>query len=173
MVRGTVNSRHLKGMEIMSPHIEQNFYFISRMPRVLENSHGFLLPFSKLIWITIITSLLCLSIMFYFTYTLYSLPEFLYAGLHKKETSSLNFFLYTFCKIAEPDPLPWFTCKWSTGKLLTFMWSMYCLLIIFFYNCNLRAHLSAVDYEKTIDNANDVIQHGKTPWLISELADNQ
>ncbi len=160
-------------MEVMFPHIEQSFHFISRMPRVLENFHGFLLPFSLLIWITIIISLLCLSIMFYITHSIYTFPEFIYAGLHKKESSPFNFFLFSFCKLTEPEPVPWFTTKWSTGKFLAFLWSLYCLLITSFYNCNLRAHLSAVDYEKPIDNAHDVVQHGKKPWLVKELAANQ
>ncbi len=160
-------------MEVMFPHSEGNYYYISRMPKILEDSYGFLLPFTTLIWIIIIVSLLCLSIMFYITYSIYSIPELLYAGLYKSEKSAFNFFLYTICKLTEPDPLPWFTSKWSTGKYLTFIWSMYCLLLTFFYNCNLRAHLSAVDYEKPLDNSYDVIQHGKRPWIMIEMLSNK
>ncbi len=169
MTRGTFTTRHYKDMEMMYSHYEGNFHFISRMPNVLERFYGFLLPFSLSIWVTTIFSLLCLSIMFYITYSAYTIPEMSHAGLHIKETSSLNFFLYTLSKLTEPDPLPWFTSQWSTGKLLTFIWSLYCLLMTSFYNCNLRAHLAAVDYEKPVDNANDVIQQGKTPWLVAEV----
>ncbi len=173
MVRGRVHLRHQKDMEVMFPHIEQNFYFISRQPRVLENTDGFLLPFSSLIWSIIIFSLLCLSVMFYITHSIYTFPELMYAGLHKKENNPTNFFLYTFCKITEPDPVPWSTERWSTGKFLAFVWSMYCLLIVSFYNCNLRAYLSAVDYEKPIDSTEDVVRNGQRPWLLTELTANQ
>ncbi len=173
MVRGTFTSRHSRDMEMMLSHYEGNTHFISRMPKILESNFGFLLPFSLTIWITVIMTLLCLSLMFYITYCLYDIPELLYAGLHIKETSSFNFFLYTVSKLTEPDPLPWFTSKWSTGKYLTFLWSLFCLLITFFYNCNLRAHLSAVDYEKPVDNAHDVIQHGKRLWLVTEVTATQ
>ncbi len=164
---------HKKDMEILVPHMEQNFHFISRMPRVLEHVDSFLLPFSSQIWLIVMLSLLCLSIMFYATHSLYISSALIHAGLHKPETSSMNFLLFTFAKLTEPDPIPWFSQKWSTGKLVTFVWSLFSFLILSFYNCNLRAHLSAVSYEKPIDEAEDVILHGKKPWLMVELEENR
>ncbi len=173
MVRGSQATRHHRFMEMMFPHAERNTHFVSRMPRVLERFHGFLLPFSLQIWVIIFMSLLCLSIMFYVTHSVYTGTKLTDAGLHKTERFSSNFLLYTFCKITEPDPLPWFTSSWSTGKLLTFIWSMYSLLVMSFYNCNLRAHLSAVDYQKPLDNADQVLQHAVKTWLVTEVEETQ
>ncbi len=173
MARGRINMRHFKNMEISFPFMEQNFNFISRMPRVLENKDGLILPFSSSVWMIVICSLLCLSVMFYMTHSLYTSPDLIYVNLHKSEMSASNFFLFTFGKMTEPDPIPWFSQKWSTGKFLAFVWSLFSLLIVSFYNCNLRAHLSAVDYEKPVESADDVILHRKRPWLIAELAQNQ
>ncbi len=173
MVRSQLAKRHHDHMEVLTPHEEQDVSFLSRTPRAVENIDVFLLPFSTLIWSTIMFSLFCLSVLFMIIHKTYTSQEFKHLGLHNRENSYMNFFLYTFCKLTEPDPVPWFTTKWSAGKFLTFMWSMYCLLIVSFYNCNLRAHLSAVNYEKPIETAEDVLLNGQRPWLLSEHPQNQ
>ncbi len=169
MLRGRFISRYHRHFEVMPGHEELRSHIYTRLPRPLTNNEGFLLPFNLLIWSLIVGSLLCMSLMFLATHTVYS-RHLQHAGLHSPEDSHLNFVLYTFCKITEPDPVPWFTNKWSTGKLLAFTWSVFSLLIISFYNSNLRAYLTAVDYEKPIDNSQDLLDSGIKTWLISEMA---
>ncbi len=171
MTSGRHTPQFHRHFELLLPFIEAPFAFISRKPSVLERVDNIFRPFSIDIWIVVIATMLCFSVVFYVVHYLYS-QKLWKQKFHRNEDSSINFILYSFCKITEPDPVPWFTEKWSAGKLLSFQWSLFCLLIVAIYTCNLRAHFAAVDYEKPIDTAEDVIENGKRPWLISELIAN-
>ncbi len=171
MTRQASSALQHRHFDMMLPHQHQNFYIISRQPRALENADAFLLPFSALIWNIISFSLICFGILFFTMHSIYISPIMCQNKFHRrKDESRVNFFIFTICKIAEPDPLPWFSAKWSAGKFLVFIWSMYSLLLVSFYNCNLRAHLSAIDHEKPIDTIQDVLDNGKRPWLMIEVS---
>ncbi len=160
--------------DTMFPHHEVNFHIISRLPRVIESSNSVLLPFSTILWITIFTSLLALATTLLFTHRVYSTNEVYKAyKLHQEERSKINFFLFTICKITEPDALPWFTRNWSVGRIITGMWALFSLMLILFYNCNLRAYLSALKYEKQVDSIDDVLENGHRPWIMIEMAESR
>ncbi len=169
MGHGRTSVVYNKHFDIMFPHHQVNFHFISRMPRVVESNYSLLLPFSSLIWGMLVLISFSFSTMFLVSHIVYSRGRSYTKHLYHKEKSISNFYLFTYCKIAEPDPLPWFTHHWSTGKSLTMLWAIYSLLVTSFYNCNLRAYLSALKYEKTLDTVQDVIDNGQTPWIMSEM----
>ncbi len=157
-----------QNFELLLPFHELQYVILSRKPRVIENYYSLLLPFPLNIWMLIITTLLIFVIIFYIIHAIYS-RLLTSQKLHRKEDSSINFPLFVLFKFGEPDPIPWFTIKWSVGKLVTLQWSIFCLLIVLVYSCNLRAHLAAVKYEKSIDTVQDIIDNGKRPWLMTEL----
>ncbi len=124
------------------------------------------LPFPWTIWLYILLVLTLFSVIFLLFHKSY------YAlGLTNPEPSVSNFLIYTFCKITEPEPLPWFE-RSVGGKLGVFSWSVFCSFIIMFYQSNLRANMITVTYSKPIETLSDIVDHGKTVWL-SRLATTQ
>ncbi len=168
---GRQAERYHLDFELLYPHHFVKLKFISRVPRPLEKTDSLLRPFSLLIWLLLTISTLAFSVMFYAAHSTYSSCQIKKEELHREEDSSINFLLYTFSKVAEPDPVPWFTQKWSTGKFLAFLWSFYALMAVLFYTCNLRAHLAAVDYEQRLDSPKDVVNNGQRTWIFMELAE--
>ena len=79
-----------------------------------------------------------------------------------------DFVLLTFGALLEPDPINWFP-RWSSGKFMLLLWSFFSLFITMFYNCNLRANLIAVDYEKPVDSANDILDRGQTIYMPRDI----
>ncbi len=169
MATASISLRN-NGFELMYPHHLSYTNFVSRSPRPSEKFYVQLLPFSNLIWGLTYLTLAVFSLCFMVTFRVYQKSHLRHENLHMSEDSNVVFLLYTMAKIAEPDPIPWFTRdRWSTGKLLTFPWSLFCLLIVMFYTSKLRAHMSAVEYDDRIDTLQDVLDNGGKPWIMLEM----
>ena len=78
-----------------------------------------------------------------------------------------DFFVLAISKFVEPDPIPWFK-TWSTGKWLVFLWTLFSLFIVFFFQSNLRSLLMVNDYEKTFASSLDIVQSNRTVYIIRE-----
>ena len=68
----------------------------------------------------------------------------------------------------EPDPIPWFP-RWSSGKLLVLLWSIFALIMVQSYMGNLRANLIAVDYESPIKTHQDVLDKDVKVYMASAV----
>ena len=145
------------------------------------------LVFQPIIWWLLLALLLVFSASFALAYWVYSSllpPE---SGLAGRLTSRMDFVLVTFTAFSEPDNIPWFP-RPSTGnlspmniflrhvpsyihlgKLLVWLWIVFSFFITNFYQCNLRANLIAVDYEKPLDTVKDVLKRNKPLWLSKQL----
>ncbi len=53
------------------------------------------------------------------------------------------------------------------GSLAVTLWSVFALLLLMFYQSNLRAHLVTVDYEKPMATMQDVLDRGQKIWSIN------
>ncbi len=143
--------------------------FASRTPKPVISFGNILKPFSILVWTLAALCLITLSTFFLASYMIYTSNEIMEQDLlSRREKFYLSFYLFSFCKITEPEPLPWFDHGWSAGKFGVFLWSVFALLMTMFYNSNLRAFMIMVEYEKSLDTLDDVIANGKTPWMYKE-----
>lgn len=105
--------------------------------------------------------------------------------LSSQKTPFFDFIILPLCKFVEPDPLPWFP-HFSTGnvqkyletlnllhmyigKILTLMWSLFTMVIIFAYQCNLRASLVNVSYEKSIETVDDAINSDRNIYMAIQV----
>ena len=80
----------------------------------------------------------------------------------------MDFILLTFTAIFEPDPIRWFV-SWSTGKFLLLLWMVMGLTLSMAYTCNLRAIMTATDFEKPVNKPEDVLERRQTVYLPKEL----
>ncbi len=122
-------------------------------------------PFEAFTWVGIVFTLFLLCTFFLVAHTTYKSLG-LGDDLVLPEGSRFNFFLYGFCKITEPEPLPWFR-RAAAGSLAVTLWSVFALLLLMFYQSNLRAHLVTVDYEKPMATMQDVLDRGQKIWSIN------
>ncbi len=159
-------------MELLRPHVYRFYYFVSRTPKEVATYTSTAKPFSPLVWTIIAFTLFCLHVMFYVAHSMYSSDYISHAKLQKGESSFLNFAIGVYFKVTEPEAIDWFTQTWSTGRFLSSLWAMFCFFIVAFYNSNLRAHLSAITYEPAIDTVQDVVQNGKSVWIMKEMDGN-
>ncbi len=138
--------------------------FGSRVARPVQNYDNILLPFSFELWLAILATSVTFAVLFYGTHLIYE-SNFPVQRLQKVEKLKINFLLFTMSKITEPDPIPWFTAKWSTGRFLTMLWMIWSLIMVMCYNCNLRAHMTSPRYEKNLDTIQDVADNNRVTWL--------
>ncbi len=134
---------------------------VSRAPRPIMVWGNILSPFRRETWILVVATLLLFSILlsaFHRIYRGLALPV-------RPEPSSANFFLFTFCKATEPEPLPWFLRRGHGGQALVFYWTLMALALVLFYQSNLRAELMTVKYERPIDTLDDAVSNGKRVWI--------
>ncbi len=158
-----------KHFDLTIPSIEDPFHFVSAEPKLLNTYDSLLRPLNLIVWAAVMTLLTCFSLMFYITYVTYSSKNCFDTLLKCKRGNALTFYLYTLCKVKDPASIPWFTTHFSTGTLLTFLYTVFCFIITAMYSCNLHAHLVAVEREKPIDTAQDVINNGQRPWILTEM----
>lgn len=124
------------------------------------------LPFQNITWTFIFAQMLVFSVLFFTIFTLYS--EWKLTMFIGYVTHGFDFILLTFTSMFEPDPIPWFTSKWSTGKFLITLWSVFAFLINLCYVCNLRAVMITTSYEKPINTPTDVLERGEAVYLAKE-----
>ena len=121
-------------------------------------------PFPGKIWVLLAITLAVFSVLFATFHKAYSHLD---VGMVTPEPLRANFFIYTFCKITEPEPLPWFHGKAVGGKIGVSSWTLFTLLMLMFYQSNLRAHMITVTYGKPIDTLQDVLGHGRRVWTVN------
>ncbi|TRY68267.1 hypothetical protein TCAL_16495 [Tigriopus californicus] len=85
-------------------------------------------------------------------------------SLYRNPGSRVDFVLMTFTTFVEPDPLPWFP-KWSTGRFIVLLWSIFAFLMVSFYLSNLRTIIIAPAYEPRIDSTQDLIKSGRELYV--------
>ncbi len=168
---GEFNSRY-KSVEVLKPHNFHHYHFVTRTPSEVTTYTSIVKPFSLRVWSACGATLFFLLIAFYVTHSLYSSDHFAHEKLHKGEGFLINFVIGVYFKLTEPEAIDWYTDRWSTGRLLAMLRAFLCFFLVTFYQCNLRAHLASIGYEDTIDTNQDVINHGKTVWILTELEGN-
>ncbi len=118
-------------------------------------------PFNALIWAAVTCSLFLLCTFFLAAHRVYQRLE----GISlRPEASKLNFYIYGFCKITEPEPLPWFS-KAMAGTMSVTLWTIFGLFITMFYQSNLRAFMVTKEYEKPMVSLQDVLDRGENIWM--------
>ncbi len=122
-------------------------------------------PFDRTTWILGTLTVFLLATMQLIAYKIYQKPYCKTHNLSKPEEPWFNFYLFSFCKVTEPDCLPWFT-KFSAGKLLTCLWMLLAMLLIFFYVSNLRAHFMIVKYEEPPTTLKHIVQRGQRVYIV-------
>ena len=142
---------------------------VSRAPRPKLSFGNIVKPFSLLIWLCIFGSLGVLCVVFVLIYKTYTSIS---KSFIAKEDTYVNFLLFTFCKISEPEPLPWFR-HGIAGQLSVFLWTLMSLFCIFFYVSNLRAVMVTVEYEKPIDTLQDVVDNGQRVWIARSYIEHE
>ncbi len=148
------------------------YYLVSRSPREIASYTSTLKPFSPIVWAAIAVTLLCLHVMIYIAHAVYATKEIAHERLQKGVRSLVNFGISVYFKVTEPEAIDMFTNKWSTGKLLSFLWAVLCFFIIVFYNSNLRAHIAAITYELPTETIQDVIVNERKVWIMKEMEGN-
>ncbi len=146
-------------------HNTYHFAFASRTAKPLDRYDNILLPFTSPVWAAVAITAIIFSVSFIITHSAYDYSILRSFGFHKRERSKVNFVLFTISKLTEPDPLPWFTQKWSAGKLLALLWAVFGLFLVMCYNSNFRAHLTARSFEKSLDTIQNVADNDGVPWL--------
>ncbi len=134
---------------------------VSRAPKPKLSFGNILKPFPTSIWLVFCISLLALSTMLLATYKIYTNVSIKH--IFKHDTYE-NFFLFTFCKITEPEPLPWFRGGMA-GQLSVLLWTLLSLFLILFYVSNLRAVMVTTEYEKPIDSLQDIVRNDQRVWI--------
>ncbi len=135
MATGAVTDLYFDKFDFLPSHNSYRMTFASRIAQLVESHENILLPFSKEFWLAIFVTQIVFSMSFYVTHSMYETSRyFRRKRFHREEKFKINFLLYTMSKVTEPDPLPWFTQKWSTGKLLAFLWTFWGLIIVSCYN---------------------------------------
>ncbi len=165
-------SLRFKSMDILMPHMYRMYYLVSRSPREIASYTSTLKPFSPIAWAGLAGTLWCLHLMIYIAHSVYATKEIAHAKLQRGERSLVSFGISVYFKVTEPEAIDMFTNKWSTGKLLSFLWAVLCFFIIAFYNSNLRAHIAAITYEIPTETIQDIIVNERKVWIMKEMEGN-
>ena len=151
----------------MSTYLATNtFVFASKAPEAITTFGNLTQPFDMSIWLCTFLAVAVIASCIAVAHKLYSNIN---RKLVKAESQPTNFFLFTFCKITEPEPLPWFFKGLFGGPTLVFLWSLLAWLLIMFYQSNLRAHMIASEYEKPMDTLQDVLDRSTRVWIANVM----
>ncbi len=140
--------------------------YITRPPLPIVKYDKIVRPFPVDVWIMIVLCCLLLTLLMFLIYQVHMMDTIIDNNMVKKERLIGNLLIFPFMKIIEPDPLPWFE-KWSSGKLVYFVWMIFSTFIVLFYTSNLRAHLVYIDYEKAPEDLKDIYERGKTVYVYN------
>ncbi len=148
--------------------------YMSRSPIPVDSYGSILKPFSREVWAATAVLMGVFATFFWTAHRCYTRDALAdhARGLVRQEASPFNFFLYSFAKITEPDPLPWFK-RMSSGKFVVLLWRILALFLVMCYNSNLRTHMMTETYEKPIDTLQDVVDNGKKVYIWNAATDNR
>ncbi len=164
MSSGNIKELLQRYFDLSPPLAWSEVIFLSRAPLPVTSLGNITDPFTVTVWLVVIITLFSLSLYLLLAHQVYVSENLRHENLAVQEEAKGNFFIFTFCKISEPEPLPWFR-KWSAGKMAVLIWMVFSLAMTMFYTSNLRAHLIAIKYEKPIDTLQDILDNGKRPWM--------
>ncbi len=140
--------------------------FVTRNPQPIVSYGQITAPFPVDVWIISLFTILLIAALLHLSNVLYQKSHMKELNLTKTEHHPINFYLFSLTKVTEPDPLPWFD-KWTAGKLFSFMWGFLCMMLVFFYTSNLRAHLVTIEYEESPDTLQHIIDRGSVPYMYT------
>ena len=141
----------------------------SRIPIRLPAYENLILPFPRSVWITSFALFCAMSFIFMgFQETYAKIDTFPELQAEEKFTvqvySKFDFIIKTFSTLTEPIEINWFQ-RWSAGRFLVFIWSIFCLFIGMFYTSNLRAFLISPAFEDYIDYAWQIHERGQRMYI--------
>ncbi len=163
MTAGGINEL-LSMFDYGAPLVLTNLVYMTRPPLPVLTYNRMATPFPNSVWTATLTTILVLACLMFVIHRVHTTTELKRFELVKKVRSQVNFFLFAFAKITEPDPLPWFQ-EWSSGKIATLSWSVLSTFMIFFYTSNLRAHLVMIDYEEPPKGVRDIHKRGERVYI--------
>ena len=141
------------------------YYFLTRIPIVTSAWKNIITVFHIYVWLLILVSLAILGLTFLVIFKFYKhlLPH---ANLTtQSDRDTFEFFLRTYASITEPDPLPWFTPKAISGRIVIALWILSCLILNQAFTSNLRATLLRPNTEKPLNTLQDAIDRGQNIWF--------
>ncbi len=147
-----------------TPIIQSKTMYFTRTPQPTNLLGNIARPFPTDVWLMFALCLLVVASALHMCNTVYNLTHLAEYQLGKKGVPSLNFYLFAFTKVTEPEIGPWFK-RWSTGRFVTLMWSVNALFLILFYTSNLRAHMVTVDYEDPPKSLEDIAATGNKVYI--------
>ncbi len=140
-------------------------HFVSRLPIPIVSFGNIVRPFSPMVWAMTGVTTFALATFFLFASRVYQSSNRDNLRSRGLDEPVENFYLYSFFRLTEPDPLCWFTSKWSAGRLGVLLWSLLSLFLMHSYSSNLRAHIMAVQYERPLKTLEDIISNGRTVYI--------
>ena len=143
-------------------HYPYEYFWLSRYPIEVSKIFKVLAPFQGLVWTFIIIAPISASLIFI------QIAKFYKKFIPEMIKSNIDFgliILQTCGQLVEPMDIKWFK-RINFGKVLLGLWSFYCLLLVMFYNCNLRSSMIKPAREPFIDNSEDVLNRGKPIHLL-------
>ncbi len=143
-----------------------NYLYVSRLPQEVVSYGNITYPFKWLVWVAALVSFLLFATFFHLAHNVYVSKDVVQFKLVLFESSPFNFYLYTFSKLTEPDPIRWFP-KWSAGRMAILFLSVISAFLVMFYNSNLRAHMMIIEYEKPLQTLEDIAENGKAVYIFA------
>lgn len=163
-----MHPRNFKSTDFSTYIYEIEMKFLTRAPLKISSFDNLTRVFSPIVWIAIYLCLAALTLMMFITHRIYTQVDLQGHGLaNSNDVPWTNFVLFAFAKFVEPDPIPWFN-RFSTGKMLVLIWSLYTMLIVLFFNSNLRTILIATQYEKPFKTLERIIELDRPTYILKE-----
>ncbi len=150
--------------DVTVPMTQFDLIMMSRAPRTITSWGNIVSPFRLDTWLSVLIVLIVIAISLLVSHRVYVLLKIPV----KDEPSPINFFLFTLCKVTEPEPLPWFRSG-TAGHLFVFIWTVFACIMVLFYLSNLRAYLMTLQHEEPIESLQDVVDNNRRVWMQNSL----
>ena len=162
--------RPFKEVDFSFPYYTLRTHFATRPPILQSNLYALAKTFPGNVWGFTFVTFTFLAITFGIIFATYQRLPREYGLLEGNYTEMpwFDLILLPVVKFLEPEPIPWFP-KWSSGRLATLMYSIFCTFILFFMLSNLRTILIARKYEKPMVTEDDVLNRGKGVYIMNEV----
>ncbi len=164
LTNGGINEIFSSFFDLGYTQCHAELQYLTRTPRPLRTFNEIFKPFPINVWLSFGFTLLSLGFLMYLAHKMYHLNALINFKLCRRERSLLNFLIFPFAKITEPEPLPWFN-KLSAGKLLVILWTITSIVFVMFYTSNLRAHLVTIEYETPPNTLEEIASSGRKIYI--------
>ena len=145
--------------------LETNFF--SSHPRPIPRYQNLLKPFTILVWILIMATIVLVT--FLFRILIGSLAP-VRPPKSTLDTVYGHSWLFSWAAMMRQDNVEQISrhlVPFRSARTLVVFWFAFCFIISNAYICNLRAFLVAIDYEKAVDNAQDVLDQNRRFFVPS------